>query len=194
MNLRYHRLPGVLLQVLFTKSSNQVHRGLPVGSNPSIPSRAVCWLPSIILVKFSSFSFSLDELPGYNDAPELRSVVLDSAFPPSVYLIRTIVRSDHDFILQLLEECQADAACNKAYPKLKERLAALLNNLEEGPLTTNGETVTLDDVVEQLTFVGGTRELENSTYVLIQQQGHGTWNSADSCVDRSPLLSSKIRR
>jgi len=74
-------------------------------------------LPSIILVKFSSFSFSLDELPGYNDAPELRSVVLNSAFPPSVYLIRTIVRSDNDFILQLLEECQADAACNEAYPK-----------------------------------------------------------------------------
>lgn len=108
-------------------------------------------------MKFSSFSFSPDELPGYGNAPELRSGVLDSAFPPSVYMIRTIVRSDHDFILQLLEECQADAAYNEAYPKLNKRLAALLNNLEEGPLTTNGETVTIDDVVEQLTFVGGTR-------------------------------------
>ena len=28
------------------------------------------------------------------------------------------------------------------------------------------------------------RELENSTYVLVPQQGHGTWTSAGSCVGR----------
>jgi len=84
-------------------------------------------------------------------------VVLDSAFPPSVYLIRTLVRSDHDFMLQLLEECQANAACNKAYPNLKERLAVLLKGLEEAPITSNGETATIDDVVMQLIDTGGTR-------------------------------------
>ncbi len=26
------------------------------------------------------------------------------------------------------------------------------------------------------------RELENSTYVLVPQQGHGTWTRADDCV------------
>jgi pimeloyl-ACP methyl ester carboxylesterase len=98
----------------------------------------------------------MDDIPGYDEAPQLRSVVLDSAFPPSVYLVRTIVRSDHDFMLQLLEECQADAACNEAYPNLKERLAALLNGLQEERLTANGETVTLEDLVKQLQ-PGGTR-------------------------------------
>jgi pimeloyl-ACP methyl ester carboxylesterase len=99
----------------------------------------------------------MDNIPGYNDAPELRSVVLDSTFPPSVYLVRTIVRSDHDFMLQLMKECQEDAACNEAYPDLSARLAELLKGVEEAPLTVNGETVTLDDVVDQLTNVGGTR-------------------------------------
>ena len=28
------------------------------------------------------------------------------------------------------------------------------------------------------------RELENATYVLVPQQQHGIWNSADSCVGR----------
>ena len=98
----------------------------------------------------------MNNIPGYEDAPQLRSVVLDSAFPPSVYLIRTIVRSDHDFLPQLLDECQADAACNQAYPNLSERLVAMLNGLEEAPLTANGETVTLDDLVGELQ-PGGTR-------------------------------------
>jgi len=67
------------------------------------------------------------------------------------------VRSDHDFMLQLMKECQEDAACNEAYPDLSARLAELLKGVEEAPLTVNGETVTLDDVVDQLTNVGGTR-------------------------------------
>ncbi len=28
------------------------------------------------------------------------------------------------------------------------------------------------------------RELANSTFVLVPQQGHGTWTSDDSCVGR----------
>ena len=96
----------------------------------------------------------MDNIPGYDDAPELRSVVLDSTFPPSVYLVRTIVRSDHDYLPQLLDECQANTACNEAYPELSERLSALLNQLEESPLTANGETVTLDDVVVGLKDTG----------------------------------------
>ncbi len=99
----------------------------------------------------------MNNIPSYDDAPQLRSVVLDSTFPPSVYLIRTIVRADHDFLLQLLAECQADAACNEAYPNLSERLATLLNGLEEAPLEVNGETVTLEDVVEQLRDAGEQR-------------------------------------
>jgi len=99
----------------------------------------------------------MDNMAEYDDAPKLRSVILDSTFPPSVYLIRTIVRSDHDFMLQLLNDCRADAVCDRAYPNLAARLAALLNSLEQTSLTVNGETVTIDDVVDQLTDVTNTR-------------------------------------
>ena len=128
----------------------------------------------------------MDDLPGYPDPPRLRSVILDSAFPPSAYLVRTLVRSDHDFMLQLIDECQADAACAAAYPDLRERLAALLAALEAEPLTADGQTVTLDDVVEQLTDVTSTRagsfpkmiaELEAGvldTYLALRDRTVGT--------------------
>ena len=137
----------------------------------------------------------MDVLPEIEEAPQLRSVVLDSTFPPSVYLIRTIGRSHHDFVVQLLEECQADAACSAAYPNLKERLATLLDRLEEEPLTANGETVTIDDVVDELTNLGGSRaayipkliaELETGvldTYLALRNGEVGT-----DAVEALPLL------
>jgi len=128
----------------------------------------------------------MDNMAEYENAPELRSVILDSTFPPSVYLIRSLVRSDHDFMLQLLDECQADAVCDGAYPNLAARLAALLNRLDQTPLTVNGETVTTDDVVDQLTDVTNTRagviprmiaELEGGvldTYLALRADEIGT--------------------
>lgn len=97
------------------------------------------------------------KLPEYNDAPVLRSVVLDSTFPPSIYLISSLPRNNHDFMLQLLAECQADAACRQAYPNLDMRLITLLNRLVEEPLSANGEVVTLDDFISQLATVGASQ-------------------------------------
>ena len=92
----------------------------------------------------------MNNLPGYPDAPELRSVILDSAFPPSVYVIRTRVRSEHDFLPELMKECMTDVACSAAYPDLSGRFARLLARLEKEPLTVGDQTVTLQDVVLQL--------------------------------------------
>ena len=95
----------------------------------------------------------MNDLPTYPDAPELRSAILDSTFPPSVYLIRTRVRSEHDHLVQLLDECQADAACNTAYPDLGNRLSRLFASLEEEPLTVGDETVTVESLAAQLNLI-----------------------------------------
>ena len=99
----------------------------------------------------------MNNMSAYDDAPQLRSVVLDSAFPPSIYVLDSFPRKAHDLMPQLLAECQADAACRQAYPNLDTRLAALLNGLEEEPITADGVTVTLDDVVKQLGTVTSTQ-------------------------------------
>ena len=147
----------------------------------------------------------MNNISGYDGAPQLRSVVLDSAFPPSVYLVRTIVRSDHDFLPQLLAECASDAACNEAYPNLSERLSTLLIQLEEEPLTTNGETVTLEDVVKQLRDVAERRaaylpkmiaELEMGvldTYLALRDLEVGSGSpEADLALEAKPSAAEEL--
>jgi pimeloyl-ACP methyl ester carboxylesterase len=96
-------------------------------------------------------------LPEMEDAPALRSVVLDSSLPPSVYLLSSFPRNRHDPVLQLLDECQQDEACRAAYPNLAARLGALLAQLEAEPLTVDGETITVSDVVAVLSDLNNTR-------------------------------------
>lgn len=99
----------------------------------------------------------MEMLSKMDDAPELRSVVLDSPFPPSVYLLTSLARSDHDFIVQLLADCEEDDRCREAYPDLGARLRALLDRLAVEPIAAGGETITLEDVVSVLSSPGMTR-------------------------------------
>lgn len=96
-------------------------------------------------------------VPGVSDPPTLRSVVLDSTFPPSVYLLGSLPRLSHDQVVQMVAECEADATCRAAYPTLRQDLGALLNRLEAGPLTIDGQTLTLQDLVRNLTNLTQTR-------------------------------------
>lgn len=99
----------------------------------------------------------MEMLPEMDNSPELRSVVLDSPFPPSIYMLTSLARSDHDFILQLLADCEADEACRDAYPDLGERLRALLDQVTVEPIAAENELITLDDLVSVLSNPGGTR-------------------------------------
>lgn len=70
------------------------------------------------------------------NAPEgIRSVVLDSAYPPGVrafdHRTLNLVRA----LKVLFEACASDAACHAAYPDPKESFFAALTDLGEHPLT-----------------------------------------------------------
>lgn len=63
----------------------------------------------------------------------IRSVVLDSAYPPNVARLTT-----HPSIMQhafnrLFAECRADQACHRAYPNLEAHFYAMLENLNKKP-------------------------------------------------------------
>ena len=68
----------------------------------------------------------------------------------------------------------------------------------KGPVTSDVPALILQGDYDKATpvYMGQTAasELENSTYVLIPQQGHGTWRARKAAWDRSPPPSSKIRR
>jgi len=70
------------------------------------------------------------------NSPEgIRSVVLDSAYPPGVQAFDHRTLNFVRALKVLFEACASDAACRAAYPDPKESLFATLKDLGERPLT-----------------------------------------------------------
>ena len=73
------------------------------------------------------------------DYPQrLRSVVLDSTIPPQVKKYEDVPKDLEVVMLNLIEDCQKDTACNAAYPNLKARTIALLKTLAKKPIAIAG--------------------------------------------------------
>lgn len=94
---------------------------------------------------------------GVEDAPALRSVVLDSTVPPSIYLLSSLPPTSQNPVLQVLTDCDDDAVCSQTYPDLERRLRLLLDRLAVEQLAVDDETVTPDALVATLEDLSGTR-------------------------------------
>jgi pimeloyl-ACP methyl ester carboxylesterase len=69
------------------------------------------------------------------DYPDrLRSVVLDSTLPQQVHIHEAQVKNIEQVLFNLIEDCQADAACAAAYPDLKTRTIELVAQIAESPI------------------------------------------------------------
>lgn len=64
----------------------------------------------------------------------VRSVVLDSTATPHVNKYTEAGKRNVTPVVNLLEDCAADPACNQAYPNLQARLNALLEKLAKQPI------------------------------------------------------------
>ncbi|MGC4108089.1 MAG: alpha/beta hydrolase [Thermomicrobiales bacterium] len=84
------------------------------------------------------------------DHPEgIRSVVLDSTFPPEIHGFELYPKEAEEVVLQVFADCRIDPSCNAAYPNLKERFSALIDAMQEQPLEiADGRIVTALDVIE----------------------------------------------
>jgi pimeloyl-ACP methyl ester carboxylesterase len=89
------------------------------------------------------------------DHPDrLRSVVLDSTLPQQVNIFEAWVQDYQVILLNLLADCEADAACNQAYPNLKERTIALLEQLSTNPVplaTPIADPMNSDATIDRVT-------------------------------------------
>jgi len=87
-----------------------------------------------------------------NHPDRVRSVVLDSTVPLQANKYELLIRDLEISFLNLVEDCEADAACRAAYPNLTERTQALLNQLDEAPIslpepiTPPGQTTPIDRI------------------------------------------------
>ncbi|MEB3357753.1 MAG: alpha/beta fold hydrolase [Synechococcales bacterium] len=69
------------------------------------------------------------------DRPDnIRSVVLDSAYPLQIDNYENTTNLNEEVILQLFADCQTAPACAAAYPDLKQRFGTLLTELEAAPI------------------------------------------------------------
>lgn len=84
------------------------------------------------------------------DHPEgIRTVVLDSTFPPEIHGFELYAREAEEVVLQVFADCRIDPVCNAAYPNLKDRFIALIDQLQQAPIETDdGRVVQARDVVE----------------------------------------------
>lgn len=69
-----------------------------------------------------------------NHPDRVRSVVLDSTLPVQVNKTALDVRAEEVSFLNLVKDCEADAACRAAYPNLTQRTQALLAKLDKAPI------------------------------------------------------------
>ncbi|MGB0389085.1 MAG: alpha/beta fold hydrolase [Ardenticatenaceae bacterium] len=85
------------------------------------------------------------------DFPEgIRSVVLDSVYPPNIDAYTEQALNNADAIQAMLQGCAANAACNDAYPELETKFYELIAQLNEKPVEVDQEEIYGDQIVDQL--------------------------------------------
>ncbi len=70
-------------------------------------------------------------------AQHVRAVILDGVAPPQMRLPLDFGRDAQRALDLLFAACAADAACEKAWPSLAEKFAALLAKFDQGPISAN---------------------------------------------------------
>lgn len=107
-------------------------------------------------------------------ASGLRSVVLDSTYPPEVKTYELLSISTHEVAMQLFADCQADPACEAAYPDLKQRFIALLAQLRDTPIiASDGTTITDRDVINVMHSLTSRVEIVPYVPLLIAELERG---------------------
>jgi pimeloyl-ACP methyl ester carboxylesterase len=88
----------------------------------------------------------------------IRSVILDSAYPPDVDLIADTPASLDRSLRLLFNACAADSGCAAAFPDVEAQFYALLRDLEENPVRAPVLDVSTGEVFEPVfdgTVFGG---------------------------------------
>ena len=70
----------------------------------------------------------------------LRSVVLDSTYPPEIKTYERLSISSHEVAMRLFADCERDPECDAAFPDLKRRFIALLARLRTEPVVSDDGT------------------------------------------------------
>jgi pimeloyl-ACP methyl ester carboxylesterase len=116
----------------------------------------------------------------------IRSVVLDSSFPPEIPGFERFVTEAHEVVMQLFADCKVDPVCDGAYPNLKERFKALLLAAEGTPIEGNdGTFVSALDLVSVVTGISAYTESAAYIPLMIAELEQGNTATYNSIVSGS---------
>ena len=100
----------------------------------------------------------------------LRSVVLDSTYPPEIKTYELLSVSTHEVAMQLFADCASDPACDTAYPDLEQRFIALLSQLRAEPVVSDdGPPITDRDLINVMHSLTGRVEIVPYVPLLIAE-------------------------
>lgn len=86
----------------------------------------------------------------------LRSVVLDSTYPPEVKSYERFGDEPHEVVIQLFADCARDPDCAAAYPNLQQRFIDLLASLRAQPIVaSDGTTISDLELIAVMQSLGG---------------------------------------
>lgn len=112
---------------------------------------------------FNFYGVSYGTLLGLHlmrDFPDhLRSVILDSVVPTNINFVLESPQSEDRVYDELFASCAAAAACAAAYPDLEARYFALIEQLDENPVTLTLRDPETNETAEALLDGTGLREL-----------------------------------
>ncbi len=116
----------------------------------------------------------------------IRSVVLDSSFPPEIPGFERFVTEAHEVVMQLFADCKVDPVCDNAYPNLKERFKTLLRSAEAASIQGNdGTTVTSLDLVNVVTGISSYTESAAYIPLMIAELEQGITTTYNAIVSGS---------
>lgn len=103
------------------------------------------------------------------DYPQgLRSVVIDSVYPPQVSLDIDVPANAVRAFNELFDACTADADCNAAYPNLRQVFYALVDRLNANPVTFKIQLPELRDIQQSGQLVDALMTGDNLIGFLFQ--------------------------
>lgn len=109
-----------------------------------------------------------------HDGSGLRSVVLDSTYPPEVRTYEQLAVSTHEVALRLFSDCERDPTCNAAFPDLKQRFVTLLTQLRASPVIAgDGTAITDRDLINIMHSLTGRVEIVPYVPLLLSELERG---------------------
>jgi pimeloyl-ACP methyl ester carboxylesterase len=116
-------------------------------------------------------------LTAMRDHPDqIRSVVLDSTYPPQINNLENMSNLIDEVLAKLVATCENDAKCNAAYPHFGEQLAGLIERSARDPELLN-------DVTTLLSFINNVPAIAEYFPLMVDELDHGVTTTLMALVN-----------